>query len=425
MEFLDDHPLKRGNRVIVAGVMSGTSADGINVALVRIGGGANKNRSGGSKRGTTRSAVDPPTFKLIGHAEYPYPKEVRRAVLAAMNAPKASVADLARLNFVLGELYGEAVGAAQKKFRVKAELVGCHGQTIYHQGEAARYLGKSVAVTWQTGEGSVVAARVGVPCVSDFRPADMAAGGKGAPLVPFLDYFLYRDARVGRIAQNIGGIANLTAIPKAAALSDVVAFDTGPGNMVIDQLMERLYGKSYDRNGEIATTGVVNESVVTKLIRLPFFRKAPPKTAGREEFGTEFVRTFRAQCGSARKQDLIATATAFTARSIADAVQRFVIKKRSGHYEMVVSGGGAKNSTLMALLANALWRLGVTLRFSDEFGVATEAKEAVAFAVLAYETWHARPSNVPSATGATRPAVLGKISVVSGQWPVRVDGNQQ
>ena len=402
--------------MIVAGVMSGTSADGVNVALIRIGSPAKKNRSGGSARRRSRSAPNPPTFELIGHAEYPYAKGVRRAVLAAMNAPKASVADLSRLNFVLGELYAEAIVAAQKEFRVKAQLVGCHGQTIYHQGEAARYLGKSVAVTWQIGEGSVVAARVGVPCVSDFRPADMAVGGKGAPLVPFLDYFLYRDARVGRIAQNIGGIANLTSIPKNAALEDVVAFDTGPGNMVIDQLTERLYGKSYDRNGEIAANGVVNEGVLTKLMRLPFFKKAPPKTAGREEFGTEFVDRFLAQCGRARKQDLVATATAFTARSIADAVQRFVIKKRGGRHEMVVSGGGAKNSALMALLANALWPLGVTLRFSDEFGIPTEAKEAVAFALLAYETWHGRPSNVPSATGAKQAAVLGKISLVDGQW---------
>ncbi len=186
--------------MIVAGVMSGTSADGINVALVEISGAGFDTR-----------------FKLLAHREYPYPRPVRRAVLAAMNAGRASVADLARLNFLLGELYAAAVLATQKKVGVNVELVGCHGQTIYHQGEAAPYLGKKITATWQTGEGAVIAARVGAPVVSDFRPADMAAGGKGAPLVPFLDYLVYRDARVGRIVQNLGGIANLTAIPAGAS----------------------------------------------------------------------------------------------------------------------------------------------------------------------------------------------------------------
>src|SRR5579864_2386335 len=183
--------------MIVAGVMSGTSADGINVALVWV----TTSSTGGART---------PSLHFLAHAEYPYPGKVRRAVLAAMNSAKASVADLARLNFLLGELYADALLAAQRRFDLKAELVGCHGQTLYHQGEPAMFLGRKLAVTWQTGEGAVVAARVGVPVVSDFRPADMAVGGKGAPLVPFLDFLLYRDTHVGRIVQNIGGIANLT-----------------------------------------------------------------------------------------------------------------------------------------------------------------------------------------------------------------------
>ncbi len=188
--------------MIVAGVMSGTSADGINVALVGI--------------FPSRHGAGGPQIKLLGHAEFPYPPKVRRAVLASMNSTQASVADLARLNFLLAELYAEAVLATQKQFHVKAELIGCHGQTLYHQGEPAEFLGRKLAVTWQTGDGSIIAARTGVPVVSDFRPADMAAGGKGAPLVPFLDYLIYRDQRIGRIVQNIGGIANLTAIPPAS-----------------------------------------------------------------------------------------------------------------------------------------------------------------------------------------------------------------
>lgn len=381
--------------MIVAGVMSGTSADGINVALVRI--------------QTRRGASGKPA--LIGHAEYPYAVNIRRAVLAAMNAQSASVADLSRLNFLLGELYADAVLATQKRFRVKADLVGCHGQTIYHQGESAPYLGRRVAVTWQTGEGAVVAARVGAPCVSDFRPADMAVGGKGAPLVPFLDYLFYRDSRVGRIVQNIGGIANLTAIPAGAGPEKVIAFDTGPGNMVIDAVMERLFGKRFDRGGRVAASGTVDDGAIAKLMRTPFFREKPPKTAGREEFGREFVAKFVRLCGRTNKANVAATATAFTVRSIADAVQRFVLR-RARFAEMVVSGGGAKNPTLMGMLANELSTLGVALRTSDEFGIPAEAKEAVAFALMAYETWHQRPSNVPSATGAKRSAVLGKISYV-------------
>jgi anhydro-N-acetylmuramic acid kinase len=327
-----------------------------------------------------------------------------------MNAPRASVADLARLNFLLAELYADAVLSTQRKFRVKAELVGCHGQTLYHQGEAELFLGRRVAVTWQTGEGAVVARRVGVPVVSDFRPADMAAGGKGAPLVPFLDYLLYRDARIGRIVQNIGGIANLTAIPAGARPEKVIAFDTGPGNMVIDAVAERLFGKSYDRDGRIAAAASVIEDVVEDLLRQPFFRKKPPKTAGREEFGREFVQAFLRRCGRAAKADVVATATSLTARSIADAIRRFVLKRAGSYRELVVAGGGANNPTLLASLANELSPLGLSLRLSDEFGLPSAAKEAAAFALLAYETWNGRPSNMPSATGAKQAVILGKIS---------------
>ena len=382
--------------MIVAGVMSGTSADGINVALVRI--------------TSSRSRAGMPGLHFLAHAEYPYPKHVRRTVLAAMNSSKASVADLARLNFLLAELYADAVLATQRRFRLKAELVGCHGQTLYHQGEAAPFLGRRLAATWQTGEGALVAARVGVPVVSDFRPADMAAGGKGAPLVPFLDFLLYRDSRVGRIVQNIGGIANLTAIPASASPNEVVAFDTGPGNMLIDAVTERLFGKAFDRDGRIAGSGAVLDPVISDVMRGSFFRRKPPKTAGREEFGREFAQNFVRRCGRVDKRDIVATATALTARSIADALRRFVIHRTGSYRDFIVSGGGASNPTLMAMLANELRPLGLQIRTSDEFGLPSEAKEAAAFALLAFQTWNRKPSNVPSATGAKRPAILGKIS---------------
>jgi anhydro-N-acetylmuramic acid kinase len=394
--------------MIVAGIMSGTSGDGINLAFVKL--------RGKPKVDKTSARKSTLPFELLGHAEFPYPQKVRAAVLQAMNAQSASVADLARLNFLLGELYSDAALAAQSSFNVKADLIGCHGQTLYHQGEPQTFLGRKIATTWQTGEAAIIAARTGVPVVSDFRPADMAAGGKGAPLVPFLDYVLFRDARVGRIIQNIGGIANLTAIPAHAAADHVIAFDTGPGNMVIDAVTGKLFGRPYDRNGRIAATGQVLAEPLRAALKHKFFRKAPPKTAGREEFGREFVAEFMKLCGRCGKQDAVATATALTAHSIADAVRRHVFcnvvlaPKTTAYQEMVLAGGGAKNATLVSALAAELHPLGLRLRLSDDFGLPSQAKEAVAFALLAYETWHRRPSNVPSATGAKRPAVLGKIS---------------
>jgi anhydro-N-acetylmuramic acid kinase len=333
-----------------------------------------------------------------------------------MNA-NASVADLARLSFLLGELYADAIGETATRASLKPDLVGCHGQTIYHQGDPAPFLGRKIACTWQTGEGSIIAARCGVPVVNDFRPADMAASGKGAPLVPFLDYVLFRHRRRGRIVQNIGGIGNLTAIPPKATPEQVLAFDTGPGNMVIDQVMDRLFDKSYDRDGRTAQRGKPLETIVSEILAGRFFRRKPPKTAGREEFGREFVTNFLRRCGRARKEDVVATATALTARSIAEAIRPLLpLSQRNGSrtgklfHDYVVSGGGANNRALMRMIEDELRPFGLRIRRSDELGMPSEAKEAVAFALLAYQTWRHEPSNVPSATGAARPAILGKIS---------------
>jgi len=384
--------------LIVAGVMSGTSADGINVAIVRLRG----------RRFRTR-------LELLAHEEYAFPAPVRRTILSFMNA-KVPVADLARLNFLLGELYAESVIRTTEKHKIDISLIGCHGQTLYHQGEAAPYLGRKISCTWQTGEGAVLAQHTRVPVVSDFRPADMAAGGKGAPLVPFLDYILYRHYRRGRIVQNIGGIANLTAIPSAARPENVVAFDTGPGNMVIDAVVERLFQKSFDRDGRIAARGRVLERVVDEVLSRPFFRRKPPKTAGREEFGREFVSDFVRSCGKVAKEDVVATATAITAESIAYSVRNLLPgmkaitpkHRRLPFREIIVSGGGAKNVTLMNMLAELL--AGLKIARTDDHGMPSDAKEAAAFALLAYETWFRLPGNIPSATGAVHPAILGKIS---------------
>src|ERR1051326_7926139 len=377
--------------------MSGTSADGVDVAFVRL-------------RGTGSYL----SHELLGHHHFEYPRLLREAVLRAMNASAISVAELSRLNFRLGEFYADAVQQARKKTRLPGlDLVGCHGQTIYHQGEAGPYLGTKIACTWQTGEGAVVAAQLGVPVVSDFRPADMAAGGKGAPLVPFLDFAVFRSAAYGQIVQNIGGIANLTAIPVKARPNDVFAFDTGPGNMVIDQLMQIQFGKPYDQEGAVARRGAVIAPVLEQELAASYFKQKPPKTAGREEFGREYSQAFLRRCGRAAKPDIIATATALTASSITHAVERFVLTNKRGNFgRLIVSGGGTKNPTLMKMLAEKLKKFGVQLRHSEKYGVPSQAKEAIAFALLAYQTWHRQPGNVPSATGAERAAVLGKISYV-------------
>ncbi len=378
--------------MIVAGIMSGTSGDGIDVALVQCVGRGLKTR-----------------LSLLAHEEFPYPAAVRRHILMAMNARAASVADLARLNFLLGELYADAVRATVKRHGRRCDLIGCHGQTLYHQGEMQAFLGRKVAVTWQTGEAAVLAARTGIPVVSDFRPADMAAGGKGAPLVPYLDFLLYRHRRFGRIVQNLGGIGNLSAIPAAAEPSQVVAFDTGPGNMVMDALMAELFDRPYDRNGAIAAKGTPDLEVVRNLLREPFFRRKPPKTAGREEFGREFVAHFLKLCGRTSKENLVATACLLTAASIRRSIERFVPHPER-YRQILVSGGGAKNPTLLRMIVEELSGLNLKLKTTAELGMPTEAKEAAAFALLAYQTWHRQPSNIPSATGASRPAILGKVT---------------
>ncbi len=388
----------------VAGVMSGTSADGIDVALCRI---------------TSKPDAEP-AIKLLHHRAFPYPVPLRRAVLAAMNAEQTSATELARLNWRLGQAYTESVTATVSHYRseharARIDLVGCHGQTIYHQGVATKYAGRDVACTWQLGEMALVAEATGVPVVSNFRPADMAAGGQGAPLVPLLDVALFRHPTRGRVLQNLGGIGNLTAIPPGASPSDVQAFDTGPANMVIDALTEQLFAKPYDRGGRIAARGRVSDALLSSLLRDPFFRKVPPKSAGREQYGAAFVANFLAgakQLGLS-PQDALATATALTAHSIRLAYERFVRPSMgTAPVDSILSGGGARNGTLVAMLTRELAPLGCTVSLIDDYGLASQAKEAVAFALLAWQTWHRLPGNVPSATGARKPVILGQITYV-------------
>jgi anhydro-N-acetylmuramic acid kinase len=382
----------------VAGIMSGTSADGIDVAVVRIAPGKQRAK-----------------LTLLAHEGFAFQVPLRRAVLAAMNAGSTSTAELARLNWRLGIAYAEAVEATLKLHKLKVDLIGCHGQTLYHQPLASSYAGRKFACTWQAGEAQVVAGALGIPVVSNFRPADMLAGGQGAPLVPLLDYVLFADTKRGRVLQNIGGIANLTAIPAGAAADRVIAFDNGPGNMVMDALAQQLFGKTFDRNGAFAAEGTVLVPVLAGALRNPYFRLKPPRTAGREQFGREYTAKFLAACQGhgGKPEDALATATALTAETIALSYERFVLpimKGRAADY--IVSGGGARNHTLMAMLAKRLEPLGCDLAVSEEFGMPVEAKEAAAFALLAWQTWHHRPGNVPAATGAARPVILGQVTFV-------------
>ena len=380
----------------VAGIMSGTSADGIDVAVVRI--------APGKLR---------PRLTLLAHEGFPYPATLRRKVLAAMNAQSTSTAELARLNWRLGLEYADAVKTTLARHKVKIDLIGCHGQTLYHQAAAAPYAGKSFACTWQLGEAAALASALHVPVVSNFRPADMIAGGQGAPLVPLLDFALFAHAARGRVLQNIGGIANLTAIPAESGAGRLIAFDTGPGNMVIDALTQQLVGKAYDKNGALAAQGTVIQPVLKTLLRDKYFAAKPPKTAGREQYGREYTAKFVLACArhSGRGVDALATATALTAESIARSYAHFVRPRMRGTaVDYIVSGGGAKNAMLMAMLAERLEPMGCALATSTEFGLPAEAKEAAAFALLAWHTWHRLPGNVPAATGARHAAILGQVT---------------
>ena len=350
--------------MIVAGIMSGTSLDGIDVAT-----------------------VDLPSGRLLDFRSKPYTAAFRRRLLAVSNA-NCHTRDIALLHFELAELYAKAIAT-------KVDLIGCHGQTIYHEGRLA---------TLQIGDGSVLAARTGVPVVCDFRPADIAAGGQGAPLVPFVDFRYFRHPKRNRVALNIGGIANITIIPAAAKLDEVLAMDTGPGNMVMDALALRATNGrlSYDRDGRLAASGHVHLPLLNNLMRHRFYRQPPPKSAGREEYGSEFVARLLAT--RLPLEDLLATANALTAATIALAIHRFAPAQV---HDVIASGGGTRNPRLMAQLAAFL--PGTAISTSTDHGLDAHAKEAIAFALLAYETWRKRPSNVPTATGARHAAILGKI----------------
>ena len=376
----------------VAGIMSGTSLDGVDVAIVDI------------------AAGDSVEVKTVATYSASYPDDLRAALLAVSNC-ETHTREIARLHFLLPQIYAESFFQCCKNTNVdpaSVELIGSHGQTIYHEGVAASVLGRKLASTLQIGDGSVLAELTATAVVSDFRPRDMAAGGQGAPLVPFVDWLLFRHAEKTRILLNIGGIANVTLLPPNCTTAQVIAFDTGPGNMVLDQLAAHFStgAKRYDADGAMAAAGAVDPELLSELMDDPYYRRRPPKSAGREQYGREFVESLLAR--HLAPEDLIATLTHFTAATIADAVCA-VLPEHTEECELIASGGGVHNPTLLKALCSELPEE-MDLRTTVDYGMDPDFKEAIAFAVLAHETWNRKASNLPSATGARHPVILGKLS---------------
>ena len=374
----------------IAGLMSGTSADGVDVAIVDISG---------------------KDVRVLAFQTYPYTGLRRKKVFALFDPETSRLDDICHMNFVLGEIFAEALLAICKKSGISPEsidLIGSHGQTIYHNPTGRRYWRRVIRSTLQIAEPSVIAQRTGITTVADFRPRDMAAGGQGAPLVPYADFFLFQNKHISRAVQNIGGIANVTWLPAGGKLGDVIAFDTGPGNMIIDRLIQLATDgdEQYDRDGRTAAKGTVDSVLLEKLLKHPFYRRRPPKTTGRETFGAGYADELYKDdyVRGLWIDDLLATATALTAATIADAYRRFLPTMPD---EVILCGGGANNAALVKMLQDRL--ADVKILRTDDFGIDSDAKEAVSFAILAHATIKGMASNVPNATGASEPVILGKI----------------
>ena len=363
--------------------MSGTSADGIDAAIVDI----DKNK-----------------VQVVAFDMFAYPSAVRKKVLEIGEQKNCTAGNISTLNFLLGKLFAEAVVKLCKKNKISLktiDIIGSHGQTIYHNPKG------KIPSTLQIGEPSIIAHRTGITTVADFRPMDIAAGGQGAPLVPFADHILFSHRTKNRVLQNIGGIANLTFLPAGGQIGDIIAFDTGPGNMIIDQLVCRTTGGklTFDKGGKIAAVGNVNQKILNAMLKHPYLRRQPPKTTGREMFGEIFCSKFRIQ--TIANEDMIATATAFTAVSIANAYSKLLPSKPD---EIILCGGGAKNKTLVRMLGQYTQSKILT---TNDFGINSDAKEAISFAILAWATIKGIKNNVPNATGAKTAEILGKIVLVT------------
>lgn len=395
LEEIRSKPVRR-----VVGLMSGTSVDGIDAALVEIGG-----------------TDEAPEVRLVAFEDRPWPEEVRRQIFPLFRPETATVDKIGYMNFLMGEIYARSVSSVVEKAGLTLadiDLIGSHGQTIWHAPEVCGKDGFPVSFTVQIGEGSVIAARTGVPTVSDFRVADMAVGGQGAPLVPFSEYLLYRRPGETILLQNIGGIGNMTVLPGDEGPEAVYAFDTGPGNMIIDAVVSALTGgaKTYDAGGAMAAEGRVDEALLAMLQQDPYYDMPLPKTTGRELFGVQYVGKILdyQRAHGLSDADVLATVTDLTAWSIADGYARYVLPKRQAA-ELVVGGGGSYNATLLGFLRTRFAPYGVQVRTQEDLGWSSDAKEAVAFALMADCCVREKPNVLPSVTGAKAAAIMGKISL--------------
>jgi anhydro-N-acetylmuramic acid kinase len=384
--------LQRKKSKLVVGLMSGTSADGIDAALVRILG------SGTSTR-----------IAQLASDTYPYPAGLRKHVLDNSLPGSGSVDVLCELNILIAHFFADAVKKIARKARVKLsdiDLIGSHGQTVHHLPRPKRIFGKLIRSTLQIGDPSTIAKLTGIPTVGDFRAADMAVGGEGAPLVPYFDYLMFRSKTKNRILLNLGGIANFTALPRNCSVTQVLAFDAGPANMVIDALMMKLYAKKFDAGGRIALKGSILPKLLFDVMSIPYFKRRPPKSTGREVFGAMVLPRILRYRRRLRREDLIATVTELTAFSVFDQYKRFIADQMSVD-EVLVSGGGVHNRAIMGALKD--YFRPARVKRLESTGFSSDAKEAICFAVLANETISEHPGNIPSVTGAGRPVVLGKI----------------
>lgn len=381
---------------LVIGFMSGTSADGIDAVLAEIHGHG------------TAARVKQRDFVFM-----PFEPEVRAEILRLAGGGAAAAADFCRMNFLLGELYCDAGRELCRHAGVRTEnidLIGNHGQTFWHIPLEEKYLGHKLHGTLQLGEDAMLAEAFSCPVVGDFRVRDMAAGGLGAPLVPYTEFLLYRSETECVALQNIGGIGNISFLPAGCGLNDILAFDTGPGNMVMDAVTARMTDgtATYDAGGALAAHGHVNEKLLRRMMADPYIAQRPPKTTGRERYGADYVASI---CAYAKSEsipllDVLATATRFTAECIAAAVRGFAPELPA---RLIVGGGGAMNETLMRHIRQLLPACRVMT--NEELGFDGNAKEALAFAILANEAIFAHANNVPSVTGARHPVVMGKISL--------------
>ncbi|MQW23373.1 MULTISPECIES: anhydro-N-acetylmuramic acid kinase AnmK [unclassified Lactococcus] len=376
--------------VYAVGLMSGTSLDGIDAALVTI---DNSKKS--------------PQVKELAFLTLAYTEVEKEQIKACLSLEDSDVQKICSLNFSLGKKMAMAVKSVCQKVNFpleKLDFIASHGQTIWHQPQKTDTL---VSSTLQIGEAAVIAYETNCQVVSNFRVMDMAAGGQGAPLVPFSEGLLYHDPKNSRLLQNIGGIGNVTLIPKESSDLSFLAFDTGPGNMMIDEACQIFFNQAYDDSGKIAASGQVNLSLLTALLSHPFFNEEAPKTTGREMFGAQRVHQLVEQYPELKGEDVVATLTMFTAQTIANAYREFIFPKISID-QVIIGGGGSYNLTLLEMLRDLLPE--IELLTQEDLGRSSESKEAVAFALLANESLHHRPSNIPFATGAKEAVILGTLT---------------